>query len=141
MINENITISTEYSDFNGFSKVFCFCISNYCQEAQCELLKKIGINDQFLDSNDIMLLVKSLNIEYEKLIEYGEELTIKTSIPQISEDTLDMNFKIYNDENIIVSKAKMTIAFYNGTRENQIKIPNIVKQKFTNYTAKQKKAE
>ena len=128
MITHNTQIRTRYGEVDQMGYVYHANYVSYCHEARTELLRKYGINDYVLESNNIMLPVIKFNIDYKTPAHYDELLTIETTLKEIKGPKMSFGFKITNEEGKTICEAFSTVAFVTADSRQILRTPEIVKK-------------
>lgn len=134
MISHTMQLRPRYGEVDKMGYVYHANYVSYCHQARTELLREIGIHDQHLEENNVMLPVISFDIKYKKPAHYDELISIKTTIKEIPRVRFEFDFKIYNERNEVLSIAKSTVVFANATTRLPIQIPLFVKEKLNEVT-------
>ena len=121
-------IRTRYGEVDQMGYVYHANYVSYCHEARTELMRQHGINDNYLEKNNIMLPVVRFNIDYKNAAHYDELLTIETILKEVKGPKMRFEFKITNEADKLVCKACSIVAFVTADKRKPIRIPEIVKQ-------------
>ena len=129
MIEDKLQIRPRYGEVDQMGYVYHANYVGYCHQARTELMRKIGIQDSFLEENKVMLPVISFEILYKKPAHYDELLTIKTLVNEIPEVRFNFEFEIRNEKGEIISTAKSTVVFVESISRLPMNIPDFVLEK------------
>ena len=118
-----------YEDTDSGGVVYYANYLKFLERARTELIHSLDLtNKKILQSFDILLVVKSCEIEYVKPAYLEDLLTVQTNLEKLSKVQMHLSQSIYRDKEILV-KAKIRIAFVN--RQGEIlKLPNELFLKF-----------
>ena len=118
-----------YEDTDSGGVVYYANYLKFLERARTELIHSLDLtNKKILQSFDILLVVKSCEIEYVKPAYLEDVLTVQTNLEKLSKVQMHLSQSIYRDKEILV-KAKIRIAFVN--RQGEIlKLPNELFLKF-----------
>jgi acyl-CoA thioester hydrolase len=120
-------VRTRYGEVDQMGYVYHANYVSYCHEARTELMRQYGINDSFLEENNIMLPVIRFNIDYKNAAHYDELLTIETKLTDVKGPKMRFEFTITNENDKLVCKACSLVAFVTADTRKPVRIPEIVK--------------
>ena len=133
--SHNVKIYYEDTDSGGV--VYYANYLKYFERARTEALLTIGLSNlKIKDEFNLLIIVKSCNIEYKKSSYLEDDLTIKSFISSLSKTSFVMDQTIYKD-NLLIVNAKIHLVFVN-TDGKPTKIPEIVLNGFEPYILKSK---
>ena len=133
--SHNVKIYYEDTDSGGV--VYYANYLKYFERARTEALLTIGLSNlKIKDEFNLLIIVKSCNIEYKKSSYLEDDLTIKSFISSVSKTSFVMDQTIYKD-NLLIVNAKIHLVFVN-TDGKPTKIPKIVLNGFEPYILKSK---
>jgi len=133
--SHNVKIYYEDTDSGGV--VYYANYLKYFERARTEALLTIGLSNlKIKDEFNLLIIVKSCNIEYKKSAYLEDDLTIKSFISFVSKTSFVMDQTIYKD-NLLIVNAKIHLVFVN-TDGKPTKIPEIVLNGFEPYILKSK---
>ena len=131
------TVKIYYEDTDSGGVVYYANYLKYFERARTEALLTIGLSNlKIKDEFNLLIIVKSCNIEYKKSSYLEDDLTIKSFISFVSKTSFVMDQTIYKDDLLIVN-AKIHLVFVN-TDGKPTKIPEIVLNGFEPYILKSK---
>ena len=137
MITDIFELRPRYGEVDQMGYVYHANYVSYCHQARTELLRKLDLDDNNLEKNQILLPVISFDIVYKKPAHYDEKIIIKTIIKKIPKVRFSFEFEIINDQNTILSKAKSTVVFVDSKSRLPKKIPhfieNVIANKFKSF--------
>lgn len=129
MITDKIQLRPRYGEVDQMGYVYHANYVSYCHQARTELLRKLGIQDSFLEENNVMLPVIRFEIDYKKPAHYDELLTITTTIKELPKVRFGFEFEIRNEHNTLLSEAKSTVVFVDSKVRFPMGIPEFIEQK------------
>ena len=93
-----------YEDTDSGGVVYYANYLRFLERARTEFITKEGFTNRKLkNENNILLVVKSCNIEFIKPSFLEDELIIQTSIEKLSKIQIFLHQKIFRNEEIIIS--------------------------------------
>lgn len=126
MITDELTLRPRYGEVDQMGYVYHANYVSYCHQARTELMRKIGIEDCFLEKNNFMMPVISFQIDYKKPVFYDELLTIKTIIREIPKVRLKFEFEIRNSKQELTGKAQSIVVFVEKNTRHPVVLPDFV---------------
>ena len=133
-MHKNFThkVKVYYEDTDTGGVVYYGNYLNFLERARTEALTNIGLSNKKIKENfDILIIVKSCNIEYKLPAHLEDELNIRSFVKSISKTSFHMTQIITRDENVIV-EAKIHLVCVNKIGR-PVKIPNILFEGFKPY--------
>jgi len=136
MIQDTMQLRPRYGEVDQMGYVYHANYVTYCHEARTELLRKLDLNDKYIEDMDIMMPVISFNIEYKKPAHYDELINITSTIKEMPKTRFYFEFLITNKEGHILSKANSTIVFVDKESRNPKIVPDFIANKLKeNFTS------
>ena len=121
-------IRTRYGEVDRMGYVYHANYVSYCHEARTELMRQHGINDSYLEENNIMLPVVRFNIDYKNAAHYDELLSVETTLTEVKGPKMRFEFAITKEDGKLVCKACSIVAFVTADTRKPIRIPEMVKE-------------
>ena len=121
-----------YEDTDAGGVVYYANYLKYLERARTEALFSIGFsNKKIKDQFNLLIIVKSCNIEYRKSAHLEDELKVRSFVKSITKTSFFMNQIITKKEDTIV-EAQVHLVFVNKEGK-PIKIPDEIYLKFKPY--------
>ena len=131
--NHNIKVYYEDTDAGGV--VYYANYLKYLERARTEALVKIGLsNRKIKDDFEVLIIVKSCNVDYKKSAYLEDILNIKSHITSITKTSFVMKQLIIKNK-IIIVEAKIHLVFVND-KVKPVKIPQLIIDKFVPFISK-----
>lgn len=131
---QNITnLRPRYGEVDQMGYVYHANYVTYCHQARTELMRNLGIHDQVLEENQIMIPVISINLRYLKAARYDELLTIRTTLSEMPKIRAVFEFEIRNEANEKICTAVSEVVFVDSISRKPMRVPEIVKNALTGY--------
>jgi acyl-CoA thioester hydrolase len=73
-------IKVRYCEIDGQGRVHNSQYLNYFERGRVEMLRSFGISYKELESTGLMLVIKTMNVEFHSPAEFDEDLTLLTSL-------------------------------------------------------------
>jgi len=129
MIQDTMQLRPRYGEVDQMGYVYHANYVTYCHQARTELLRKLDLNDKYIEDMNIMMPVISFNIEYKKPAHYDELINITSTIKKMPKTRLYFEFLITNKEEHILSKANSTVVFVDKDSRNPKIVPDFIANK------------
>ena len=133
MIQNTMSLRPRYGEVDQMGYVYHAHYVSYCHQARTELMRNLGIHDQVLEENQIMIPVININLRYLKAARYDELLTIQTTIREMPKIRCHFEFEIRNETNEKICTAVSEIVFVDSISRKPMRVPEIVKNAMINY--------
>jgi acyl-CoA thioester hydrolase len=125
-------IKVYYEDTDAGGVVYYANYLKFLERARTEALYSIGFsNSKIKEIYNLLIIVKSCNIDYKKSSFLEDELTIRSFVKSITKTSFFMSQIITKDDQIIV-EAKIHLVFVNGDGK-PVRIPKEIYLKFKPY--------
>ena len=126
----NVKIYYEDTDSGGV--VYYANYLKFLERARTEALFSIGFSNQKIKEQfNLLIIVKSCNIEYKKSAHLEDELKIRSFVKSITKTSFFMSQIINKGDDIIV-EAQVHLVFVNNMGK-PVKIPEAIYSKFKPY--------
>lgn len=131
MIQDTMQLRPRYGEVDQMGYVYHANYVSYCHQARTELLRKLDLNDKFIEEMNIMMPVISFNIDYKKPAHYDELISITTMIKSLPTTRFYFEFLISNEEGQILSKANSTVVFVDSNSRGPKFVPSFIEEKLS----------
>lgn len=126
----NVTIRIRYDEVDKMGYVYHGNYAKYYHLGRTELLRKIGICDNALERENIILPVIEMSMKFIKPVFYDETITVSTSLIEEPRSRMKFSHKIYNQNQEIVNEAYSTVAFVEENTRKPVRVPETISGKF-----------
>jgi acyl-CoA thioester hydrolase len=133
MIQNSLILRPRYGEVDQMGYVYHANYVSYCHQARTELMRNLGIHDQALEENQIMLPVISINLRYLKAAKYDELLTIKTTLREMPKTRAVFEFEIRNEANEKICTAVSEVVFVDSISRKPMKVPEMIRIKLADF--------
>ena len=121
-----------YEDTDSGGVVYYANYLKFLERARTEALFSIGYSNRIVqDKFNLLIIVKSCNIEYKRSAYLEDELTVRSFVKSITKTSFFMNQIITKDKDTIV-EAQVHLVFINKEGK-PVKIPDEIYSKFKPY--------
>ena len=127
----NFNIKVYYEDTDAGGVVYYANYLKFLERARSEALYSLGFtNSSLLEKYNILLIVKSCNIEYKKPAKFEESLNIVSEIIVFTKTSFKMKQNILRNNELITEATTHIVAVDNNGKPS--KIPNELKKNLEN---------
>ena len=134
MINSENIIEIRYDEVDKMGYVYHGNYAKYYHISRTALLKKVGICDRELETQNIILPIIEMNIRYLKPVFYGDIITVRTSLKEIPKIRMHFSHKVFNRDNEIINEADSTLIFVDSHSRKPMRIPDSVINKLKSFS-------
>lgn len=111
MIKHKTTIKVRYAETDQMGYVHHSHYALYLEEARMELLQILGLDLAQLEREGIILPVAEMRTRYSKPLRFGDTVLVETEILPPLKSSLEFHYRIYNQDNKLVSRSSTTLVF------------------------------
>ena len=111
MIKHQTNIRIRYAETDQMGYVHHSQYALYLEEARMGLLSSIGIDCEKLEKAGIIMPVVEMETRFSFPLYYGDTITVETTIRPPWNAKLVFRHKIFNQNNRLVSRAKISLVF------------------------------
>ena len=116
-----------YEDTDAAGVVFYANYLRYMERARTEWLRSHGfLLDGLAEKEQIVFVVKRVNIHYKRSALLDDLLTITSEIKKVRGASLDFSQRIYNEAGDLVTEADVTVACVNVNTMRPEAIPETI---------------
>lgn len=133
MITHEHKLRVTYPDTDQMGTVHHANYVKYYEIARWELLRSIGISYKSIEDTGVMCPVISMKFRFLKTIGYDQLLTIKTTLKEIKGVRMWFEYKLYNENNILINTAETELAFVRKNNWKPCYPPNILLETLKKY--------
>ncbi len=138
MITSENVIQVRYDEVDKMGYVYHGNYARYYHISRTELLRKVGISDRELESQNIILPVIEMNIRYIQPVYYDDFITIKTKLLELPETRMKFQHEVINQDDEIINIANSTLVFVDSNTRKPMIIPEIILNKLEAYLKNKK---
>ncbi|MCG3865936.1 MULTISPECIES: tol-pal system-associated acyl-CoA thioesterase [unclassified Photobacterium] len=120
-----VTIYYEDTDVGGV--VYHANYLKFFERARTEYLRKIGLNQQQLFSQNMSFVVRSLNIDFLRGAKLDDQLMVHTVVQNIRRASIEFSQELVNNNNEVLCKALVNVACVDPTKMKPIALPEQLK--------------
>ena len=123
------SVKIYYEDTDSGGVVYYANYLKFLERARSEALYSVGYtNLDLLKNHNVLLIVKSCNIEYKKPAKFEDKLDIVSEVTSFTKTSFNMKQNIFRADVLISTADIHLVAVNNSGKPN--KLPDEFKQKF-----------
>ena len=123
------SVKIYYEDTDSGGVVYYANYLKFLERARSEALYSVGYtNLDLLKNHNVLLIVKSCNIEYKKPAKFEDKLDIVSEVTSFTKTSFNMKQNIFRADVLISTADIQLVAINNSGKPN--KLPDEFKQKF-----------
>ncbi len=128
-------VQIRFSDIDKLEHVNNACYLTYLEEARIDLFDTFSKN---YDWKTPGLILANTQVDFVKPLFLEDDLHIKVWCAKIGNKSFELSYELYNSRNldVLCSKAKTTLVFFNYDTNETVLIPNDWRAFLKNYQAK-----
>ncbi|EAR54100.1 hypothetical protein SKA34_03099 [Photobacterium sp. SKA34] len=120
-----VTIYYEDTDVGGV--VYHANYLKFFERARTEYLRKVGLNQQQLFSQNMSFVVRSLNIDFLRGAKLDDQLMVHTVAQNTRRASIEFSKELVNNNNEVLCKVLVKIACVDPTKMKPIALPEQLK--------------
>jgi acyl-CoA thioester hydrolase len=122
----DISFRVRYGETDQMGVVYHGNYPQYLEMGRVEWLRTLGISYKEMENNGIILPVISLNINFKKSAVYDDLLTVRTILRKKPQVRIEFDYKIYNEEGVLLAEANTVLAFMDAKKNKPIRCPEYI---------------
>jgi acyl-CoA thioester hydrolase len=123
MIVNDTKIRVRYSETDKMGYCYYGVYAQYLEVGRTNLMRQFGLTYKQIEDSGIMLPVLSLNLKYIKPAYYDDELTVKTTIPNMPSARIEFKYEIFNQDMELLTIADTVLVFIDANTRKPLKAP------------------
>ena len=133
MYISKVQVRVRYADTDRMGYLYHGHYPAYYEIGRTEALRNIGIIYKELEDSGIMMPVIEMNIKYIKPVHYDTLLTIETLVNELPEVRIKFNYKLLNEDNVLMNEAKTILIFFDSQKQKPCRVPDNVLNQLKQY--------
>ncbi|AWH74928.1 thioesterase [Dokdonia sp. Dokd-P16] len=129
MKNHNTFVKVRYSETDQMGFVHHSNYAQYLEIARLEWLEQFGISYKWMEENGVMLPVYNLNTTFKKSALFDDRLKIETSLRDIPTVRIMFDYKVYNQNEELLTVASTELIFMNTKTGRPMRCPKYILEK------------
>ncbi|MEY4594479.1 MAG: hypothetical protein RIQ47_889 [Bacteroidota bacterium] len=133
MYKTETKIRVRYAETDRMGYVYYGNYATYFEVARVEALRELGFSYRSLEDSGILLPVLDFTIRYRRPAYYDDELTIRTTIPELPGARIKFDYEVLNPAGEVITVASTTLVFINKETGKPTVIPNNILEAWRKY--------
>ncbi|HAI77025.1 MAG TPA: thioesterase [Microscillaceae bacterium] len=126
-------IRVRYADTDQMGYVYYGNYAQYYEEARTEAFRALGYPYKNLETEGIMMPVRSMNVRYYMPARYDDLLTVKVIIPEMPLAKFIFDYEVYNEEKILINQGSTILVLIEKNTNKILRCPDDLKKIFAPY--------
>ena len=119
----NTKVRIRYAETDQMGIVHHANYAIYLELARIDWLNKHGISYKEMEADGIILPVYAMEYVFKKSAFFDDEITIETSLRERPGSRIIFDFKIYNQNQDLLTLASVTLVFMNAVKKRPVACP------------------
>src|SRR6056300_1471334 len=121
-------IEIRYGETDQMGVVYHGSYPAFLEIGRIDWLKQMGFSYATMEKNGFILPVISLAINFKRSLFFGVILKLETSLIAVPKVKINFEYKLFNDQDLLVGTAATTLAFLDSKSNKPIACPeNLLK--------------
>lgn len=133
MFTSETKLRVRYGETDQMGFAYYGNYAQYYEVGRVEALRSIGMSYKELEEEGVMLPVYTFSIKYLKPALYDDEITIKTTIPEMPLTRIRFEYECYNVKGELLNTGETTLVFIDKDTKKPCGAPGHLTEKFKNY--------
>ena len=129
MKTQNSFVKVRYAETDQMGVVYHGNYAQYLELARIEWLSHLGISYKEMEKSGVMLPVYNLEISFKKSAVFDDELRVETSLRKIPTAKIIFDYKIYNQDEKLLTIASTELVFIDMKSNRPIRCPSYILDK------------
>lgn len=122
-------IRIRYGETDQMGYVYYGNYAQFFEIGRVEMLRSLGLSYRQMEEAGIMLPVVNFSVKYIKPARYDDLITIKTIISEIPGVKIKFDYEIYNESDLLLTKAHTELVFVKKEDMRPTKAPDALIKK------------
>jgi len=131
MDNNSVSeINVRYAETDQMGVVHHSVYAQYFEIGRLDWLSQFNIKYHKMEQEGVMLPVYELNIKFHRPVKFGEKLFVKTSLNSPPKVKIKFNYRIFNEDQELVTSGNTTLVFVDAKTRKPIPCPTYILDAF-----------
>lgn len=122
-------VKVRYAETDQMGVVYHGNYAQYLELGRIDWLNQLGISYKWMEDNGVILPVYNLSINYKKSATFDDQLRIVTELRQTPSVRIIFDYKIYNQNDDLLTVASTELIFINKDSNRPMKCPSYILEK------------
>jgi acyl-CoA thioester hydrolase len=123
MYRTSIQLRVRYGETDRMGYAYYGNYAEYFEVARVEALRELGMSYRKMEDEGILLPVLDYYVKYIKPAYYDDLLKIVVMITEMPTARLKFEYKVYNENNDLITKANTTLVFIDSKLNKPLAAP------------------
>jgi acyl-CoA thioester hydrolase len=129
MKSHNSYVKVRYAETDQMGVVYHGNYAQYLEIARIDWLSALGISYRKMEEEGVMLPVYELNLRFKKSAKFDDRLKIETTLKEKPGVRIVFTYKIFNQNEELLTKAETTLIFMDIKKAKPTKCPQYLLKK------------
>lgn len=129
MKTSNTFVKIRYAETDQMKVVYHGNYAQYLELGRIEWLSTLGISYKKMEEQGVMLPVYNLNIVFKKSAVFDDQIRIETTLRKIPTARIIFDYKIFNDQEELLTIASTELVFINMKTNRPMRCPSYILDK------------
>ncbi|MEQ3656968.1 MAG: thioesterase family protein [Dokdonia sp.] len=122
-------VKVRYAETDQMGVVYHGNYAQYLELARIDWLDALGISYKAMEESGVMLPVYNLSITYKKSATFNDVIRIETSLRELPSVRIIFDYKLYNQNEDLLTVATTELIFMNTDKARPMKCPDYILDK------------
>lgn len=122
-------VKVRYAETDQMGVVYHGNYPQYLEIARIEWLGSLGVSYKKMEGEGVMLPVYELKLRYKKSAKFDDLLKIETVLVGKPGVRIEFSYKIYNQDNELLTEAETTLIFLDKEKNKPVRCPDDLLEK------------
>jgi acyl-CoA thioester hydrolase len=133
MYTSETKVRVRYGETDQMGFAYYGNYAQYYEVGRVEAMRGIGMSYREIEEQGIFLPVYTFSIKYLKPALYDDELTIKTTIPELPKARIRFEYTCYNTAGDLLNEGETTLVFIDKATKKPCGAPAYFLEKIKKY--------
>lgn len=129
MFTHHTYVKVRYAETDQMGVVHHGNYATYLELARIDWLLALGISYKDMEQEGIMLPVYDMSFSFLRSAYFDDVLQVETSLEEMPRARIIFNYKIYNQNQILLTQAKTTLVFIDIKTNRPTRCPQYILDK------------
>ncbi len=124
MVTGTTFIRVRYGEVDQMGFLYYGNYALYYEVARAEMIRNAGYPYSEMEKDGIVMPVVKMNSKFLKPAQYDQLIRVETIIKELHPHPfLTFHHKLYNEDNLLLHVAEVTLTFFNPTTQKRTEMP------------------
>lgn len=122
-------VKVRYGETDQMGVVYHGNYAQYLEIARIDWLEALGVSYKKMEEEGVMLPVYELKMRFKRSAKFDDTLKIETTLLKKPGVRIEFSYKIFNENEELLTEAETTLIFMDSHKNKPIKCPAYVLEK------------